>query len=91
MSLNDLNTAFKLPIEYDKETTTISDELISDLELVDTSGNNGLYKHVFNAKTRFGLHIANTHSKFYTPNKKYLNDSQYILRPDFINTFKMLN
>uniref|UniRef100_A0A6C0BVP6 DNA mismatch repair proteins mutS family domain-containing protein n=1 Tax=viral metagenome TaxID=1070528 RepID=A0A6C0BVP6_9ZZZZ len=80
MSLKDLNTSFKLPIEYDKETTTISDELISDLELVDTSGNNGLYKHVFNAKTRFGLHIANTHSKYYTPNKKYLNDSQTFMK-----------
>ena len=80
MSLNDINSAFKLPIEFDKDNTDVSDELISDLELSDTSGNNGLYKYVFNATTPFGKHIANTYSNSYTPNKKYIGDSQTFMK-----------
>ena len=76
MSLNDLDTAFKLPIEYDKETTFISDDLKSDLELIDTSGNEGLYNNVFNAQTLFGKHITNTYSNSFTPNKYFLTDTQ---------------
>tara|TARA_Y100000768_G_scaffold307929_6_gene242102 strand:+ start:3608 stop:5332 length:1725 start_codon:yes stop_codon:yes gene_type:complete len=80
MSLNDLNTAFKLPIEYDKNNSYISEELKSDLELVDTSGNDGLYKYVFNTQTLFGKHIANTYSNSFTPNKKYLTDTQKFIK-----------
>lgn len=80
MSLNDLNKAFKLPIDYDKDKTCINDELKEDLELTDTSGNDGLYKYVFNAETCFGKHIANTYSNSFTPNIKYLIDSQKFIK-----------
>ena len=79
MSLNDLDTAFKLPIEYDKETTFISDDLKSDLELIDISGNQGLYNYVFNAQTQFGKHITNTYSNSFTPNKYFLTDTQLFM------------
>ena len=80
MSLNDLNKAFKLPIDYDKDKIYINDELKEDLELTDTSGNDGLYKYVFNAETCFGKHIANTYSNSFTPNNKYLIDSQKFIK-----------
>ena len=86
MSLDDLDTAFKLPIEYDKETTFISDDLKSDLELIDTSGNQGLYNNVFNAQTQFGKHITNTYSNSFTPNKYFLTDTQL-----FMNRFCKYN
>jgi hypothetical protein len=80
MSLNEINSAFKLPIEFDKDNTLISTELKSDLELCDISGNEGLYKYVFNPQTHFGKHIANTYSNSFTPNQTFLTDTQQFIK-----------
>ena len=74
---------FKFPIEYISEKYKISDNLITDLELLETSEENSkpIYEILFQPKTKIGKqHLKNKWSKYYTTNIDYLKDSQEIYK-----------
>jgi hypothetical protein len=92
----DYNDCFKLPIEYLEESKLklLNNNIISDLELKvtkeDDSANNpssnnnsgvyNLYYHVFDPTNIFEKNILNRWSNYYTIDKEFLLESQYLLK-----------
>lgn len=71
---------FRAPIAYLENKTKIKKELSNDLELTD--GENPLYKHLFNADDDIKRLSIHHHSTWYTTNKKYLRETQSVLKGD---------
>jgi len=77
---------FKLPIYYNKSKSHIKENIISDLELVNTIdvSNNSIYSYFFNAfdNTNISLskQIINQMSKYYTNDIQFLKDNQKLLK-----------
>lgn len=72
---------FKLPIEY-VERSTIKENIISDLELVETVNENEtpMYEHLLKPKTNLGKMCINRVKKYYTSDIDYLRDTQKLLK-----------
>jgi len=73
-------TYFKLPITYTNECYNIDDNIITDLELLNTE--NSLYKKIFNPNSKIGEKIINLWTKHYTTNTKYLEDTQLLIKKE---------
>jgi len=73
-------TIFKLPIEYLSDKVKIEEHTINDLELIKDDKHDSLYKYVFNPTTVFGESLMEQWSKYYTPNKSFLRESQKLLK-----------
>jgi len=77
--LDPLNAAgFRIPIAYLKDKTKIKKELSNDLEL--SSGENPLYESIFDVHDDIHKLSLHQHSTWYTTDKKYLRDTQFILK-----------
>ena len=80
------NEHFKLPIHYNKNKLPIKENIITDLELVDTIdlSNNSIYSYFFNTfdntQTSLTKQIINQSSKFYTNDIDFLKDNQKLLK-----------
>ena len=80
------NEHFKLPIHYNKNKLPIKENIITDLELVDTIdlSNNSIYNYFFNTfdntQTSLTKQIINQSSKFYTNDIDFLKDNQKLLK-----------
>ncbi len=70
-------TYFKLPITYTNECYNVDNNIITDLELMNSD--NSLYKRVFNPKTKLGEKIITLWTKHYTTNTQYLQDTQKLI------------
>jgi len=73
---------FKHPITY-HETNTLSDKIIEDLELTkfnDPEKKNGIAHYITNPKSIFGEKVLNDNIKYTTENKKYLLETQEIIK-----------
>lgn len=80
-TLDPLNAAgFRIPIAYLKNKIKIKKELSCDLELC--SGENPLYPALFCADDDIKKLSLQQHSTWYTTDKKYLRDTQCILKGD---------
>lgn len=86
-NINDINEHFKLPIFYNKEKMTLKDNIIQDLELVETidTSNNSMYNYIFNTKTSnknslFTEKISKQVSNYYTTDTTFLKETQQILK-----------
>ena len=81
MSTNVYND-FKLPIQYNKESREILNNLDADLEL--TKKNVGsqisVYEKIIEPKTCFGNECIESFSKYYTTDVKYIQDTQKICK-----------
>lgn len=71
-------SGFRIPIAFLKDKYNIKKDLSNDLEL--SSGENPLYNKIFDANDDFKKLILSQHSLWYTTNKKYLKDTQHILK-----------
>lgn len=89
MSVNkieQINEHFKLPIHYNKNKLPIKENIITDLELVNTIdlSNNSIYSYFFNTfdNTQYSLtkQIINQSSKYYTNDIEFLKDNQKLLK-----------
>lgn len=89
MSVNkieQINEHFKLPIHYNKNKLPIKENIITDLELVNTIdlSNNSIYSYFFNTfdNTQYALtkQIINQSSKYYTNDIEFLKDNQKLLK-----------
>lgn len=80
------NEHFKLPIHYNKNKLPIKENIITDLELVDTIdlSNNSIYSYFFNTfdntQTSLTKQIINQSSKYYTSDIDFLKDNQNLLK-----------
>jgi len=80
------NEHFKLPIHYNKNKVVIKENIVTDLELVDTidPSNNAIYNYYFNTlddtKKLLTKQIVNQASKYYTNDIEFLKDNQNLLK-----------
>jgi hypothetical protein len=83
---------FKLPIEYITDVSLLDNNTLDDLELIkskDISGTS-VYEKIFsfsnnsdisnNSNTNISIDIAKKSAKFYTNNKKYIQESSRIIK-----------
>lgn len=71
-------SGFRIPIAFLKDKYNIKKDLSNDLEL--SKGENPLYQAVFSADDDFKKLTISQHATWYTTNKKYLRDTQCILK-----------
>ena len=72
------NELFHLPIEFISNKQTVSQNLINDLELLDTidKKNKPIYNLLLKPKTQLGSENIQKWSKYFTTNKPFLKHSQ---------------
>ena len=75
-------TEFRLPISYCSNTNNLDNHLINDLEFDDTK----LFKRIFKPKTSFGEKNLSLWGKQFTTNRKFLTETQKLLKKDIPNT-----
>tara|TARA_B100000902_G_scaffold170901_1_gene165251 strand:- start:927 stop:2633 length:1707 start_codon:yes stop_codon:yes gene_type:complete len=74
-------TSFELPIYYNKGKKILNPQIDNDLEL------SVIYNNVFSSKNKFGNLTQDMWKQNYTNDKKYLKDTQKLLKNNFlINT-----
>jgi hypothetical protein len=72
---------FHLPISFIENKKTIEKHFISDLELQETPQSKSLYEYVFNPGTNlFAKNTIQLWSQYYTSDKRFLKDSQKLLK-----------
>ena len=72
---------FHLPISFIENKKTIEKHFISDLELQETPQSKSLYEYVFNPGTnQFAQNTIPLWTQYYTSDKRFLKDSQKLLK-----------
>jgi len=73
---------FKTPIFYNKHKIPLKNNVISDLELVDTVDPSGIniYTFAFNSNNCFSKKMINQMSQYYTTDISFLKDTQVFLK-----------
>jgi hypothetical protein len=79
-----INNVFKLPIYYNDKKQTLKQNIINDLELIDTidPSSNSMYSFLFNSdnNNNFSRKITEQIAETYTTDTKFLKDSQTLLK-----------
>jgi energy-coupling factor transporter ATP-binding protein EcfA2 len=72
------SSSFKFPISYLENKQKINDNIINDLELVESKDPEGMsmYSHIFKPESIFSKKYLNEWSKYYTTDTLFLKDSQ---------------
>ena len=74
---------FELPIYYTKEKQLLENNIIEDLELLETNQDDetrdSLLKLIFNPKTELGKNLLKKQVEYFTTNKEYLKETQHII------------
>jgi len=84
--IEQINEHFKLPIHYNKNKLPIKENIIADLELVNTvdASNNPIYSYYFNThestNNLFSKQVIDQISKYYTNDIEFLKDNQKLLK-----------
>jgi hypothetical protein len=80
--IENINDHFKLPIHYNKNKTAIKDNIITDLELVNTldASSNSIYSYYFNNKNPLTEKVINQVTQYYTTDVDFLKDNQKLLK-----------
>jgi hypothetical protein len=85
--IENLNEHFKLPIYYNKNKTAIKENIVSDLELVNTvdASSNPIYSYYFNSnnnkpKNPLSEKVINQVTQYYTTDVDFLKDNQKLLK-----------
>ena len=77
---------FLLPIELNNKKKTINQNLLKDLELLNTdTSKNAVYQNIFKPNDEYTYNILETFTQYYTTDTKFLNDTQ-ILHKKFIKS-----
>ena len=71
---------FRLPIEYLSKKKLLDKNITTDLELTKTGDHESLYQHVFATTTTFGKSTLEQWSKYYTYDKRFLKETQKLLK-----------
>ena len=84
--IEDLNEHFKLPIYYNKNKTSVRENIVSDLELIKTidTTNKSIYSYYFNTEISIGNplsdKIISQVSEYYTTDVDFIKDNQKLLK-----------
>ena len=82
-------SSFKFPISYLENKQEINENIINDLELVESKDPDGcsMYSHIFKPESIFSKKFLNEWSKYYTTDVKFLKDSQVFYKA-YINQYE---
>jgi hypothetical protein len=80
MVLAEKENSFQLPIAFLERKTALEDHILTDLELLPTSTQDSLYKHVFQPDTIWGTQMLRQWSNYYTADAAFLKESQQLLK-----------
>ena len=86
----DISTHFQLPINYIKTKSELKNEIVKDLELVETIDETcePIYQTTFSPSTEAGRIILREFPRQYTTNIEYLKDTQRLLKEYNIDDVK---
>jgi hypothetical protein len=73
-------TEFKLPINYIEDKYPLQECIKSDLELLPNENQITLYNNLFNPVSDYANKIMPMWSEYYTTDKQFLHDTQYLIR-----------
>jgi hypothetical protein len=81
-NIEKINTHFKIPIIYNDEKKELNENIITDLELIQTldSSCTPMFEYAFQPKTIFGKKVLEQFPSYYTTDIKYLKDSQKLIK-----------
>jgi hypothetical protein len=81
-NIEKINDYFKVPISYNNEKIKLSENIIADLELLETVDPSGtsMYEHAFQPKTNFGKKVVEQFTVHYTTDIKHLKENQQLLK-----------
>jgi len=81
-TIQKVNEYFKLPIYYNKNKVKINENIIKDLELIETVDNscNPIYEYVFDNDNDISKKLNEQFVEYYTIDVDFLKDSQTLLR-----------
>jgi len=82
-------SSFKFPIAYLENKQEINENIINDLELIESKDPDGssMYSHIFKPESIFSKKFLNEWSKYYTTDVKFLKDSQVFYKA-YINQYE---
>ena len=82
-------SSFKFPISYLENKQEINENIINDLELVESKDPDGcsMYSYIFKPESIFSKKFLNEWSKYYTTDVKFLKDSQVFYKA-YINQYE---
>jgi len=80
---------FQLPIKYQKKINEFNNNIMTDLELIETENNISLYEHIFKPQTIFGKNTIKLWSNTYSYDKNFLKDQKKLISN--INNFELPN
>jgi hypothetical protein len=85
--IENINDHFKLPIHYNKNKTTIKENIVNDLELVNAldASSNSIYSYYFNSnannnKNPLTEKVINQVTQYYTSDVDFLKENQKLLK-----------
>ena len=78
-SMKDIDLYFSLPIKYNKAKQLVSDNIKTDLELIEVHDNPSLYDSIFTTKNEFSCATAKLWNEYYTCDKKFIKDTQKLV------------
>ena len=82
-------SSFKFPISYLENKQEINENIINDLELIESKDPDGssMYSHIFKPESIFSKKFLSEWSKYYTTDVKFLKDSQVFYKT-YINQYE---
>ena len=80
--MKNISATFKLPIFYNDKKQSLKQNIINDLELVNTvdPSCNSMYSFLFNNNNIFSNKVTEQAAEFYTTDVKFLKDNQTLLK-----------
>ena len=81
-------SSFKFPISYVDNKQEINDNIINDLELMESKNPDepSMYSHIFKPESIFSKKFLNEWSKYYTTDVAFLKDSQVFYK-EYVNLY----
>jgi len=82
-TISEMNDFFKVPIFYNDKKTKIKQNIVNDLELVqtiDASGCQPIYNYFFNNDNDLSNKLIEQVSEYYTTDVKFITDNQELLK-----------
>ena len=85
---NSATSSFKFPISYVDNKQEINENIINDLELVESKNPDepSMYSHIFKPESIFSKKFLNEWSKYYTTDVAFLKDSQVFYKT-YVNLY----
>ena len=92
-SLDNIHDIFKIPIIYNKNSKKLNDNIITDLELVNSidKDEESIYDSVFNPSNKSSKQVIKQFTNYYTTDIDFLTDTQKLIKTleiEEINTIR---